>query len=115
MTMTNHAQADRLNRVLRKYGITEEQYHQQLDAQVNRCPLCGKTFSSARLPAVEHRHKDGLWRGLTCVPCNFELGAHHDDAGWFARAALYLQHPPTLDTGIECYVPGSLGEYRGKQ
>jgi hypothetical protein len=110
--MTDHRQADRTARQLRKYGITEEQYHAQLDAQGNRCPICTKVFSSARLPAVEHCHKDGLWRGLTCIPCNFELGAHHDNAAWFGRAQRYLECPPTVANGITHYIPGSMGAAR---
>jgi hypothetical protein len=110
MTMTDHRQADRVARQLRKYGITEEQYEAQLQAQGNRCPLCTKVFSSTRLPAIEHRHTDGLWRGITCIPCNFEMGAHHDKADWFRRVADYLDNPPA-ETWHH-YIPGSLGASR---
>ena len=77
-----------------------------------RCCLCRKRFSRTRLLALDHRHLDGLVRGVPCSPCNERLGVNHEDAGWFARAAAYLTSPPAVKIIGEHYVPGSLGAAR---
>jgi len=86
-----------------------EKVAELLDACGWRCCLCRKRFSRTRLWVLDHRHMDGLVRGVPCSPCNEKLGVHHDDAGWFARAAEYLDSPPALAVIGEHYVPGSLG------
>jgi hypothetical protein len=83
-----------------------------IEASGGRCVLCRKRFSTTRLAALDHRHLDGLVRGVPCAPCNERLGVNHDDAGWLARAAHYLDNPPAVKViGIH-YVPGSLGDSR---
>jgi hypothetical protein len=105
---------DRIKRICKKYGLTEEQWHRLLLACRSHCPLCVKPFSSTRLPCVDHDHVSGLVRGLVCTACNYELGTHHDNAEWFSRCADYLNHPPSLHEGIVVYVPGSIGEFRAR-
>lgn len=75
----------------------------------HRCCLCRKRFTLSRPYALDHRHLDGLVRGVPCVPCNDKLGFLHDDAGWLGRAADYLTTPPSLAVIGEHYLPGSLG------
>lgn len=89
-----------------------EEYKKLVAAAGGRCCLCRKKFSRTRLLALDHRHEDGLVRGVPCSPCNERLGINHDDAGWFARAAAYLDTPPALAVIGEHYVPGSLGASR---
>ena len=86
-----------------------EEVEALLDACGHRCCLCRKPFSRGRPHALDHRHIDGLVRGVPCAPCNEKLGHDHDDAGWYARAAAYLDSPPALAVIGEHYVPGSLG------
>ena len=107
--------ADRKARMLRKYGVQEGDYDAVLAACGGRCPLCLKPFSTTRLVCLDHNHETGLWRGLLCTPCNNELGMRHDDAGWFRRAAEYLDNPPTLHEAIVVYVPGSIGAHRAER
>lgn len=96
------------------YGLTPVQWEQLLADCAHRCVLCRKPFSRSRLAAGDHRHIDGLFRGVPCAPCNEKLGFLHDDAGWLARAANYLDNPPAVKViGIH-YVPGSLGEARSR-
>ena len=85
-----------------------------LDACGHRCRLCRKPFSRGRLAVADHRHEDGLVRGVLCQPCNDKLGYLHDDSGWLARAADYLDRPPAVRLIGEHYVPGSLGEAKQK-
>lgn len=97
----------------RKYGINRAQY----DTLVNRwtlsgkrvCPLCEKPFSHDRLPAVDHRHCDGLVRGVICTQCNDKLGYDHENDGWYERAARYLRMPPAPFLIGRVYVPDSPG------
>lgn len=84
-------------------------YKRLVEAAQGRCCLCRKRFSRTRLLALDHRHIDGLVRGVPCSQCNEKLGVHHDDAGWFARAAQYLDTPPALAIIGEYYLPGSIG------
>lgn len=89
-----------------------EAYAKLVEAAGGRCCLCRKRFKRNRLMALDHRHLDGLVRGVPCAPCNEAMGMRHDDAGWFARVAAYLDAPPALAVIGECYVPGSLGAAR---
>jgi len=68
--------------LLRKYGISHQDYLDMLEAQDNKCAVCG-------LPDVEnihgklcidHNHKTGKVRGLLCNPCNKALGLAMDSA-----------------------------------
>lgn len=104
--------ADRHERTLRKYGLSEEQWHALLEACSNHCSGCAKPFSSTRLPCVDHDHVTGLVRGLLCTACNYAVGERHDNATWFARIAAYLTTPPALAVIGEVYVPGSIGAHR---
>lgn len=80
----------------------------------NRCCLCRKPFTRSRPYALDHKHIDGLVRGVPCSPCNEAMGVRHDDAGWFARVGAYLDSPPALAVIGEHYVPGSLGAARSQ-
>jgi len=93
----------------RKYGLTPPQHAAMIEATGGRCVLCRKRWSRTRLPAIDHRHIDGLVRGIVCVQCNDKLGFLHDDAGWLTRAANYLDRPPALAIIGVHFVPGSLG------
>jgi hypothetical protein len=98
-----------MNAVQKWKKANPEAYAKLVAAAGGRCCLCRKKFSRTRLLALDHRHYDGLVRGVPCSPCNERLGINHDDAGWFARAAAYLDSPPAVDVIGVHYVPGSLG------
>lgn len=104
---------ERIERIKRLYGLSEQQWQALIES--GKCPLCLKLYASNRLPAADHRHVDGLVRGALCVSCNYDLGVHHDNAGWLRRAADYLDNPPALALIGEVYVPGSIGEHRGQR
>lgn len=87
----------RNNYLLRKYGITEEQYEQILEAQAGKCAICLKKPRTRRL-AVDHNHKTGKIRGLLCSRCNHGLLGHaHDSIAVVERALEYLRNPPAKD------------------
>jgi hypothetical protein len=80
--------------VEKTYGITGEQYARLLALQGGRCAICRCVPRSRRL-AVDHDHKTGAVRGLTCKSCNHDLlGSAHDDVEILRRAIAYLENPP---------------------
>lgn len=103
---------ERTERQLARYGVNPEAWEAELRRLNNHCPLCLKPFSSTRLPCVEHDHRSGMWRGITCSDCNYKVGCDHDNADWYERAAAYLRNPPCAPW--QMYKPGSIGEYRAQ-
>lgn len=88
-----------------KYGLTPEQYMEILWFQEGRCAICRRWPRSRRLN-VDHRHSDGLVRGLICWDCNKELAWHKDDIASFERAIDYLTHAVSIRAlGLAVYVP----------
>lgn len=87
-----HTQRERsADRQLRsKYGISLDDYNRMLEEQGGGCAICGKTPSNRRLH-VDHDHKTGKVRGLTCYKCNVGLGYFGDDPERTRRATEYLE------------------------
>src|ERR1700723_1902898 len=65
-------------RYLRRYGLTKNDYEQQLEFQGGCCAICKKAPKGKRL-AVDHRHATRAPRGLLCEACNHGLGKFDDD------------------------------------
>jgi Recombination endonuclease VII len=85
------------SRVQRTYGLEPGEYARLLESQSGACAICLET-RSGRL-AVDHRHSDGLVRGLLCARCNNQLlgrGAR-DRPDVLRRAADYLEWPPAVE------------------
>ena len=66
--------------LVRRYGISQEEYDRILESQAGVCALCKQpetrkhsSGSICRL-AVDHDHKTGTIRGLLCNKCNRSLG-----------------------------------------
>ena len=58
------------NYILKKYGLTTEQYLQMVSDQDGLCALgCGRKATK-----IDHCHETGRVRGLLCHPCNVGLG-----------------------------------------
>ena len=86
-------------RIQQTYGLTAEQYAALLDHQGGACAICGGV-RRYRLN-VDHDHRTGLVRGLTCRRCNKLLRDVRDDRIVLRMAADYLENPPTKALGIE--------------
>lgn len=69
-----------------KYGMTPEQYANQLKKQNGHCALCPST---KRL-CVDHCHTTKKFRGILCDDCNVGLGRFKDDPKRLRRAATYV-------------------------
>lgn len=85
--------------LLRKYGITRDEYDAILAYQEGRCAICQRA-PRAKDPglAVDHHHRTGQVRGLLCARCNHMLlGWFGEDADAYDRAAQYLMGPPPAE------------------
>lgn len=78
------------------YGLTVEQWQAMVDAQGNRCAICGSPPVPGSGPAtkrlhVDHDHRTGKNRALLCNACNRALGYFRDDRDRLLAAARYLE------------------------
>jgi hypothetical protein len=73
-----------------RYGITQDDYVKMLQAQGNRCAICGNENPNKRYRLhVDHDHRTNKVRQLLCSSCNPKLGVVEDSA-FLERAAQYL-------------------------
>lgn len=84
--------------ILRKYGVTREQYDAMVVEQGGLCDICGtdnpgKSSRSKRAArwSIDHNHATGEVRGLLCRGCNAALGLFNDDSDLLDAAAEYLR------------------------
>ncbi len=82
-------QYDKSYRLMKKFGITPEDYDKMFEMQDGKCAICHK--NSGRTLHVDHNHKTGKVRGLLCFQCNLVLGYSYDDTEILRNATLYLQ------------------------
>ena len=76
--------------IVKKYGITEDQYQQILKLQSGVCAICERHQRYRRL-SIDHSHKTGKVRGLLCNFCNRSLGRYGDSPIRLRKAAEYLE------------------------
>lgn len=87
----------RSTQLLRRYGITLEEYEWLMEMQGDACAIC-KMPETARDPkshrpialAVDHEHSSGAIRGLLCSKCNRALGYLNDDVNLLLAGVAYL-------------------------
>ncbi len=84
-----------------KYGITVEEYDQQLARQNGVCAICKSSETSndhyngkPRRLAVDHDPITNKVRGLICRSCNLLLGNLGDTLENAKRYTEYLENPP---------------------
>jgi hypothetical protein len=76
----------------RNFGVTPDQYRQQLAAQENCCAICKTPVTNlSRQLAVDHDHATGKLRGLLCLKCNTALGKFGDSEELLLAALDYLR------------------------
>lgn len=87
-----------LKQILKKRGISQDQYAAILAAQGNVCAICGrqseqrdKESNRFRRLYVDHDHETNLVRGLLCWKCNSGLGFFEDNRGILLSAIVYLE------------------------
>lgn len=80
---------DELNaKLVRKYGITFDEYAQMEEDQDWLCAICKQ--SSTQILCVDHDHETGKVRGLLCNNCNKGIGLLGDTLERLRSAAAYL-------------------------
>jgi hypothetical protein len=84
---------ERAGHLMRKYGMTIEQYDAMLEAQGGGCFICGRAPREDISLHVDHDHSTGKVRGILCFCCNNALADFQEDVQLLAKAAAYLdQH-----------------------
>ncbi len=62
--------------LLKRYGLTEEDYLTILEAQAFACGICGRSQEEFSYPLhVDHNHITDKTRGLLCLSCNTSIGS----------------------------------------
>ena len=79
---------DKKTRYKKRYGITLEQYNEMYARQGGLCLICKKHQD---VLVVDHRHEDGVIRGLLCKKCNLAIGLLYDSPESAEEAAKYLR------------------------
>ena len=85
--------------LVKKYGITLEQYREMKAAQGGRCAICERVpvgEGKRGTLAVDHCHATGCVRGLLCESCNRGIGLMGESVAALTKAALYLQRAETI-------------------
>lgn len=84
------AESDRRRLLLRKYGITPEEYAARLREQGGGCAICATAPVGGRALDVDHDHDSGRTRELLCSACNLAIGHLRDRPDLALAAASYL-------------------------
>ena len=77
--------------LMKKFGITKEEYNDMLYNQNGKCGCCGKHHTDEHYSlAVDHDHNTDAVRGLLCGNCNRAIGMLGDSIEGVQRALDYL-------------------------
>lgn len=80
---------ERERHLIRKYGMSLDQYDSLFKAQEGQCAICQSVLECHL--NVDHDHKTGIVRGLLCNPCNRMLGHARDSVANLLAGAKYLE------------------------
>ncbi len=81
---------ERAGHLMRKYGMTIEQYDAMLEAQGGGCCICGRPPREDISLHVDHDHSTGEIRGILCFRCNNALADFQEDPELLKKAASYV-------------------------
>lgn len=86
-----------LRKVCYARRITPEDYFKMLEAQENKCGICGleetckdPRHDRVRRLSIDHCHRTGNVRGLLCHSCNTAIGKFKDDIELLHKAIRYI-------------------------
>ena len=80
------------NALLRKYGVTLDQYNLLRAQQDFRCAVCNDHEADVgKKMFVDHDHVTGKIRKLLCTKCNVGIGMLRDSPDIMERAAKYIR------------------------
>jgi phage gp36-like protein len=79
------------NQLIKRYGITLEEYNSLLVSQDFCCAICRKHVSTLKVRLhVDHCHTTLKVRGLLCFNCNNALGRFKDNPEILQNAIDYI-------------------------
>ena len=88
----------------RSYGMTIDQYEEQLARQGGVCAICKKPPRPDISLHVDHDHETGRIRGLICFGCNNILGSVGDEPARLIALVNYLsayaEREPVIDARL---------------
>ncbi len=83
--------------LLRKFGITLDQYNELLKSQDNKCAICGiSPEQNGKALAVDHNHKTGIVRSLLCGCCNAAVGFLKENSDLAIKVSEYIRKHKVL-------------------
>jgi hypothetical protein len=77
-----------LERRLRTYGLTLDQFHAKYESQDFACAVC-KTYLDLGDVHIDHNHSTGRARGLMCRGCNTGFGMFKESPDLLQAAVSY--------------------------
>lgn len=77
--------------LLKKYGLTREQFAQMKQHQKGKCAICSCDLVDGKMTCVDHCHSTGKIRGILCANCNVALGHFKDSIPLIESAICYLK------------------------
>lgn len=89
--------------LMRRYGLTWEDWWELFNAQGGWCAVCGKEDRRLHVDhdhRADHKKTKKLWsqrgavRGLICWVCNTALQAFRDNPNVMRAGGHYVEHPP---------------------
>ncbi len=90
----NNKDTHRHFNLLKKFGISLDEYNIRLKEQSGKCMICCGKDNDKNMP-VDHCHKTGKIRGILCSKCNLALGLFGDDINKLKSAIKYLNNSKT--------------------
>ena len=89
----------RNNYIKNRFGFTLEEYTKRLQAQDNKCAICGLELPiRGYFTHLDHDHKTGKIRAFLCTNCNRGLGHFQDSSELLQKASDYLKaHSSNVD------------------
>jgi hypothetical protein len=86
-----------LSQSLKKYKISQQEWHQLLERQDGRCAICRQPSTAiingkVKRLAIDHCHETKQLRGLLCSKCNTGLGMFSDNWLLLENALEYLTY-----------------------
>jgi len=79
--------------LIRRHGITPEQYHALFNAQNGVCAICLQPETMRSNLSVDHNHMTGVVRSLLCHRCNVAVGLVKERPRVALAIALYVLPP----------------------
>jgi len=78
--------------LIKKFGITLDEYNRMLTSQGGVCKICGKVEKTNKDLAVDHCHNTNKIRGLLCSSCNIGIGCFKESINTLKIAIKYLEN-----------------------